>query len=286
MLAAVLSVANLFLYCVQQIGVTLGVGAESVLLVAYLYSTRDGVIDDKEQHFVRIARKVMDIGLFFMIVSGMAILGTAYLVGQSVFSPVFGFKWSLIGIVLSMSILNRGTSLAAGLVQGFSAATWYAIFLVHILAPDLSWATMGTFYGMWLVGFMVVWTGLVFAVRGNPRGVPKPTKAAPHSPAVQIIPKQNSRREPAQPQMSRMPQQNFAAVRENRSESFAQASSEVVSASIPAPTPSPARPVRASAGLPPPPAPRAMSTAQELLGTLHVMPRTPEDLAKVKTSIA
>ncbi len=189
--AASLSIINLILYCVQQLGVTLGVGAETVLLVAYLQSMRDGVVDDKEKGFARAVRHVMDFGLFFIIISGIGVVASSYLSGQQeLFSTIFLFKWSLIGIVLFMSLANRGSSLTAGLLQGLSAGTWYALFVVHILAPQASWLELGAFYAVWLGGFSLCWTLIVFALRGKPgiRGslTPPPVSKAVLQPAVVI----------------------------------------------------------------------------------------------------
>ncbi len=47
-LAISLGLVNLILYCAQQFGIALGVGAETVLLVASLQAMRDGSINDED----------------------------------------------------------------------------------------------------------------------------------------------------------------------------------------------------------------------------------------------
>ncbi|MCX6820287.1 MAG: hypothetical protein NT019_03350 [Candidatus Adlerbacteria bacterium] len=164
------SFVSLLLYCVQQFGMALGVGAQTVLLLAYLHSMRDGAYDDQEKKFAKAVRHVMDFGFVSILLSGLGIVVLAYLAGQqeAFFSTIFLFKWSLISILLALSILNRGTSLVAGLLQGLTAGTWYALFVVHILAPEAPWLQLGEFYGAWLVGFTLCWTLVVFALRGKP----------------------------------------------------------------------------------------------------------------------
>ncbi|HVY72434.1 MAG TPA: hypothetical protein VG984_00040 [Candidatus Paceibacterota bacterium] len=187
-----LGLINFGLYCFQQFGMALGIGAETVLLVAYLHSIRDGVVDEEEKGFARATRHVMDAGLFLILATGAGVVITQYLMGQplSIFSTAFLFKWSLLGIILVMTLVNRGSSLVSGLLQGLAAGTWYAMFVVHILAPEASWQQFGEFYGAWLVGFMVCWTVLVFALKGKtPAGMtkPAPVKSVPQ-PAVIVSP--------------------------------------------------------------------------------------------------
>ena len=285
--AVSLSVLNLIFYCAQQLGVTLGVGAETVLLVAYLQSMRDGTVDDEEKGFARAVRRVMDVGLFLIIVSGIGIIVADYITGQqeAFFSTIFLFKWSLIGIVLFMSLINRGSSLAAGLMQGLAAGTWYALFVVHILAPDASWIQLGEFYGIWLVAFMVLWTTLVFALKGKmgdrPTAIPL-SKSIP-TPSVVIVPD----KKPPQPAFIPPP------------------------VSIPTPPPKPVEPIvppapvvvpkpptpvvtivptpevvpPAAPQVPKPPVPQASPITPlppEINIGLHVMPRTAEEAAKRK----
>ena len=57
----------LVLYGFQQFGVMLGVGAETILLIVYLMSLRDGVVEPKEVQFARAIRKTLYIGLCIII---------------------------------------------------------------------------------------------------------------------------------------------------------------------------------------------------------------------------
>jgi hypothetical protein len=270
-----LSLLNLILFCLQQFGVALGIGAETVLLVAYLHSLRDGMVDDEEKGFARATRRVMDVGLFLIITTGVGIVCVAVAQGQQMafFSTIFLFKWSLIGIVLFMALANRGTSVTAGIFQGLAAGTWYALFVVHILAPEASWIQLGEFYGIWLAGFMVCWTVLVFALKGKPGSTisTPPVAKSIVQPAVTITPSKpvpTSVPPPAAPKVQKQPL--FGSLFKKASAPQPQAAVEVViTPSVPAPvlapvtppTPVPAptpvavpKPVIASAFVPPPPA--------------------------------
>lgn len=284
-LAILLSLANLALYCMQQLGVTLGVGAETVLLVAYLQSVRDGVVDEKEQSFARAVRHVKDMGLFLMILSGAAIVTTQFLTGQltDFLSVIVWFKWSLIGIVLFMTFAVRGYSLAAGLLQGLSAGTWYALFAVHILAPTASWLQLGTFYALWLVGFCLCWSMLVFALRGKPGAASIRAYSAPAKPAQRPAPVNQVK--PAQGPAPVMqidssarsnsvaggaPQRDGARIEQFSSKKIVYPTAAAVAGgSTTPPLPSPPKSVAAA------PAQTSISPIW-----LHVMPKTPDDLAK------
>ena len=186
-----LSLINFGLYFFQQFGMALGVGAQTVMLVAFLQSIRDGVVDEEEKGFAKAVRRVMDFGLFLILATGVGVLAIQYFMGQplAIFSTTFLFKWSLLGIVLVMALVNRGTSTMSGLLQGLAAGTWYAMFVVHILAPQASWQQFGEFYGAWLVGFMLCWTILVFALKGKRKDVqPMAGIKSVAQPAVVISP--------------------------------------------------------------------------------------------------
>lgn len=188
------SLANFILYCVQQLGVSLGVGASTILLVAYLQAQRDRVMDDQEKGFALAVRRVMDFGLFCMIVSGIGIVAIQIMQGQSiaVFSTAFIFKWSLMGVVLFMAVANRGSSLVSEVFQGIAGGTWYAIFVIHILAPEAALMDLAMFYGAWLIGFMICWTILVFSFRGRKGVVYATTPRAQTVPPLRPTPSFNS----------------------------------------------------------------------------------------------
>jgi len=49
--------------------------------------------------------------------------------------------------------------------EGLLGGTWYALFVVHILAPVTSWGNLVTLLAVWLVGFNLIWYVVVFATR-------------------------------------------------------------------------------------------------------------------------
>src|SRR5581483_881342 len=91
-------VINLVLYCLQQLGVTLGVGAQTILLIAYVQAMRDGVVDSKEAQFSRALSVVLNAAIICVVVSGLGITALHLIAGQSdvVYSPAFLFKWVLV----------------------------------------------------------------------------------------------------------------------------------------------------------------------------------------------
>lgn len=308
--AIFMSLITLGLYCMQQLGMALAVGAETVLLVAYLHAVRDGVVDDEEKGFARAVRGVKDFGLFFIIVSGGALIANQFLTEQlsQFLSIVVLFKWSLIGIALFLGFI-RGSSLTSGLLQGLSAGTWYALFAVHILAPEASWIELATFYGIWLVGFSVCWSVLVFALRNKkPIAIiaARPASAKPR-PSVVIVP--DNKVVPITPiakPVSIVPDIP-SVVKPVLSTAPPAALSTTISAPPPAvpkppvalpPVPKPPVPPPLSApnppvpppapmatpSMPPPPVPQAQAPVTAPPASwLHVMPRTPEEVEKRKS---
>lgn len=256
-----IEILNLIFYCAQQFGMALGVGAETIVLIAYLISIRDGMVDSEEERFAKAARTVTGIGIFCIIASGVGITITHYLHGEAsiILEPAFLFKWSLVCVVCLLRVFNRGSSLGGGLFEGFSGGTWYALFLVHILAPMAGWSILGVIYGAWLVGFVIVWTALVFMMRGSltspvsnpsPR-IPLPAGQQPYVPHQPTQGYQKGSAFPAPP-------------------SFARAYS-----------PTPPVPATPTSPLPPPPPPSSGAGTNDrdptsFLKKIQVMPHSPD----------
>jgi len=167
-------VISLLLYCAQQLGVTLGVGAQTIMLVAYVMAMRDGVVDDKEAQFSRAVMRVLITGLTLIILSGLGIMALHFLAGESavIFSQAFLFKWLLIIGVLVCTLFNN---LPQHMMLGLAGGSWYALFVVHILAPVATWANLLTLYAVWMIGFGICWAIIVLATRGK-GGIVQPKK--------------------------------------------------------------------------------------------------------------
>ena len=289
---------NLIFYCLQQFGMALGLGAETVLLIAYLVAVRDGLVDEQETRFLKAARFVAGLGVFCIIASGAGITLMHYLHGEAavVLAPAFLFKWSLVGIVFLLRIFDRGNSLSSGLFEGFSGATWYALFLVHILAPETGWSILGVIYGAWVLGFVLLWSALVLVLRGNPElgearlaharrknysETPGQTPYTPYQPMYASAPAAANKPSifPPQPTVARA---FSSAPPVTPTPAFTPPS--------PAPTPAPAAPTT-SVAMPPapppppvPPAPPTISPVSETpktgLSHIQVMPRSPSEIPK------
>lgn len=165
-----IDVINLILYFIQQLGVMCGVGAATVLLITYLVSGRDGVFDARETQFGAAVHKVMIFGLTLIVASGIVITTVHLSTGASavVTAPAFLFKWMLI-ILLVVGETLRGRHIFSRHVawQGLLGAHWYALFVVHVLAPVALWLDLFTLYVIWVAGFVLSFTSLERALRAN-----------------------------------------------------------------------------------------------------------------------
>lgn len=165
-----IDVVNLILYFVQQLGVMCGVGAATVLLITYLVSGRDGVFDARETQFGISVHKVMVFGLTLIVASGLVITIVHLSTGASavVFAPAFLFKWMLI-VLLVVGETLRGKHLFSRHVawQGLLGAHWYALFVVHVLAPVALWLDLIVLYAIWVSGFVLSFVSLERALRAN-----------------------------------------------------------------------------------------------------------------------
>ncbi|HVZ76105.1 MAG TPA: hypothetical protein VG934_02415 [Candidatus Paceibacterota bacterium] len=184
-------VVNLILYCVQQLGVMMGVGGETIILIVYFLSARDGVIEPKEEQFGRAVHKVLGWGLWLMIASGAAITLLHIFSGASdiVLEPAFLFKWLLIGGVAAAELGQWGRPFANYWWEGSVASQWYALFLLHILAPIATWGDLIFLYVIWNIGFIASFVAVVHMLHLPHVGARKHT-AAPveHKPQHKAAP--------------------------------------------------------------------------------------------------
>ena len=174
----------LVLYVTQQAGVMLGVGAETVLLVAYLLSLPGAV----EAHgaYVRAARFAERLGLGAMVASGGGIVALHLFSGQGdvLMAPAFLFKWILIAAAISVYPLERWAEKKSGktrsLVRGLTGGSWYALFLVHTVAPAASWPALLVLYVLWMAAFGALWAAFVSLMhKAPPAGLPKIVQPKP-----------------------------------------------------------------------------------------------------------
>jgi len=124
----------LLLYCMQQLGIALGLGAQTIMLVAYVSAMRDGAIDEQEAQFLRATRGVLWVAFVFIIVSGLGVTLLHLLAGQEaiILAPAYFFKLLLIAAVIALTALLH--TLPETVAEGLLGGTWYALFVVHILA--------------------------------------------------------------------------------------------------------------------------------------------------------
>jgi hypothetical protein len=174
-------IISLILFCVQQMGIMLGVGAQSIMLIAYLVSARDGVIEAKEEKFGRLLDYVLKFGLFCIILSGLAITALHISIGQeaTVESPAFIFKWLLITLISVIVIAMGKRPLLHAVWQGILGSQWYALFILHMVAPLAPWEDLLALYVLWTLGFLLLWNVFVYSMRMKNRPTPQPYAVPP-----------------------------------------------------------------------------------------------------------
>ncbi len=197
----------LVLNLVQQLGIMLGVGAATVLLVSYLVSMRDGVVEAKEAQFARVVQHVLEIGVVLIITSGAIITIMHATAGQYdiISSPAYFFKWVLVGFVSAALVMRRTKPFAPSILEGLVGATWYALFILHVLAPITVWADLLFLYAAWVAGFTLLWVSLSklitarSPVPSSPAAVPVGKTAPAPAPKPVVSPPAPKVQQPAPP---------------------------------------------------------------------------------------
>ncbi len=164
-----MEILDLLFYCVQQLGIILGVGGEALLLVLYLLAIRDTQINEAEEHVAHTVKRVITIALGFIVTSGIGItlIHFSSLQGSTVFEPAYLFKWSLIGLLVLISFTNRSITFSSRFIEGVVGGIWITLLLVHVLAPVTSWSFLGMLYAACTIGFIICWTGALFLFGGS-----------------------------------------------------------------------------------------------------------------------
>lgn len=145
----------------------LGVGAQTVLLCTHLLAIHRGQEDSPQSNHALAARKSLSIGFFLIIISGLGAVALPFFAGNTdiLFAPAFLFKWVLILLVLGAFWFNNHLVRWSNTLAWFAGGTWYALFLVHSLAPITSWFNLGVLYVVWMITFALFWTAFVFFMR-------------------------------------------------------------------------------------------------------------------------
>ena len=237
------------IYVAQQLGIMLGVGAQTVLLCAHLLAVHHGDKENPHVTYAEAARFALVIGLFFIVISGLFAVVVHLLSGQVdiVLSPPFLFKWALIIVLLAAFFLQSRLREWVNFYYAFTGTTWYALFLVHSLGPITSWGSLWVLYILWGILFALVWWGFVALMqRDSKKTAPRPLPP----PVIITVKKEVPKPLPPPPKP------------------------------IPPPPPPPAVVVP----VPPPPV-RKPGIVQEVINhllvpALRIMPQKPEDISK------
>ena len=150
------------IFLLQQLGIALGLGAATFSLLFYVLSLQDGVVDASEKHFMHATTTVLVVALFLIVVTGALITGAHFLAGEFevISTPVFISKWLLVIIIMLGATLSAMRAITPFTSATVSGASWYGLFIIHTLAPNVSWNILGLGYVLWLaifaLGFWIV----------------------------------------------------------------------------------------------------------------------------------
>lgn len=182
----------------QELGIALGLGSATFSLLFYVMSVRDADAEGLERYFSTATTVVLLISLGIAGITGGLITGAHYLAGEFeiLSAPVFLSSWFLIVVSMVVLILKSFKVVSRFIFVTISGASWYALFIIHALSPELPWIILGGGYALWLAIFVLSF--LAFKKRDTSVGVvvvaqpkvnksvlpvmpmKKPTPAQPH----------------------------------------------------------------------------------------------------------
>ena len=302
----------------QEIGIVAGVGALTVTLVGHLLSLH---ADKNETVFayVRAARGIRAVALMVIIISGGAALLVHFQTQTLAVlaAPAFLFKWLLIALLTAFYFAElKVAGYGRDAVEGFEGANWYALFIVHSMAPVVAWLLLLSIYFGWLATFAIIWIGFVWLMRRhstiapksglapNPFPAPASIKLAPAAPpasvpAPVVAPKPAPAPAPVPPPVV-VPApiaQKLKPIEINPNHTLLPMVAELdlpaPKVAVPTPKAAVAAPAPASVVVPKPapvtvapaptkPAVQMPNLEESGLPALHVMPKRPEDIESSK----
>ncbi len=210
-MALYIEIFDLFFYCIQQLGIMLGAGGETVVLLSYLLALKEGNIPKESTRFATAVARVVQCGIFFIVSSGIGITLLHYSIGQTsiVYEPAYLFKWALIGLVSAIAIAGYFKKERGPLLMGLGGGAWYGLFIVHILAPISTWGSLGFLWVVWMVLFVLSWMGLARFMGHQKSAKPMVTTVATKKAPIPVLPQQTLAY--SAPQAPRTPLPIFAA---------------------------------------------------------------------------
>ena len=164
-----LEIVDLLFFCIQQFGILLGVGGEVVVLVSYLLAIRDHTIDAAEVGSFRKVRGAVNLGLGCIAISGLGITAIHGISAQMdiLAQPAYISKWLLVCMIFGLAFYTKRLELSKGIAEGVVGAIWLAMLVLHITAPIITWGLLGALFGAWILVFMTIWVGVVYAIGGK-----------------------------------------------------------------------------------------------------------------------
>ena len=181
-----LELFELAIYVLQQFGVMLGVGAQTVLLCTTLLIEHHGATREPHGLYARAARMGLRASLVAIVISGAGavLFHLALQEGATLMQPAFLFKWILIAGLVALQVRSVEEKLrsAYSVVAG---GTWYALFLVHSLGPVTSWTLLWALYIAWMIFFAASWAGFAGIMQRMKGRAPEDSSANEQSPVIQ-----------------------------------------------------------------------------------------------------
>jgi len=170
----------------------LGVGAQTVLAVSYAVGRRTNTLEKREETLGPAAMRILLFGLVCIVLSGLAITYIHIATGQSVVvhTPAYLYKWILIGIVGVLALVMWRHPLTHFMWEGVASAHWYAIFILHVVAPLTTWTDLLVVYVLFVLGFMLMWYAVIHLVARPVSVQALPLKSTPAvKPPPPVLPK-------------------------------------------------------------------------------------------------
>lgn len=123
-----------FLTIIHVIGTVLGAGGATFAEIFYLKAIKDGIVEPLEADYLKTVYRILRIGTFILVFSGLGYLVFYRLSGQEelIYSQRLWAKFSIVLIILFNALLLQAKKIPIWLGSAVSLTSWYSALILGI----------------------------------------------------------------------------------------------------------------------------------------------------------
>lgn len=153
------------LIIIHVVAGVLGVGGATFIEIIFNTSIKDGKMDETERGFMRITTRVLRIGLFASIFTGLGII-LLYRFNDQLFrlyDPVLWAKFTILFALMINGVLLQLHKVPLSVGSAVSFISWYSVFVLGLMAKGPNYSYLWVMF--WYVAALIAGGFILEGVR-------------------------------------------------------------------------------------------------------------------------